>query len=123
VSTTLEFVCKRDDLAPGEMRAFKVGRTRIVLCRTADKFAALRDICSHQGAALSGGLLGGTNVPCPVVGHYEFGRAGEIVRCPRHGYEFDIWTGKSLHNPEHERVKSYPVVEQGDDVYIELEAR
>lgn len=123
MSVALEFVCKRDELAAGEMRAFQVGRTRIVLCRTADRFAALRDICSHQGAQLSGGLLTGTNIPCSIVGHYEYGRAGEVIRCPRHGYEFDIWTGRSIHNPEHDRVKSYPVVERGEDIFIEIEAR
>jgi nitrite reductase/ring-hydroxylating ferredoxin subunit len=122
VSASLEFVCRRDELNPGEMKAFTVGRTRIVLCRTQDSFAALRNICSHHGAALSGGRLGGTNLPCPVVGTYEFGRAGEIIRCPRHGYEFDIWTGRSLHNPEGDRVKAYRVVEQGDEVYVELES-
>ena len=121
MSKSLEFVCHRDDLEPGEMRPFTVGRSRIVVCRTERAFAALRDICSHQGARLSGGLLGGTNIPCADVGRYQFGRAGEIIRCPRHGYEFDIWTGRSLHNPEHERVKSYPVVERGDDIYIEVE--
>jgi len=118
-----EFLCHRDDLAPGEMRAFQVGRARIVLCRSGDSFAALRDICAHHGAALSGGRLGGTNIPCGDVGHYQFGRAGEVIRCPRHGYEFDIWTGRSLHDPERARVKSYPVIEEGDSVFVELNSR
>jgi nitrite reductase (NADH) small subunit len=101
------------------MRAFELDRTRIVLCRGAESFTALRDICPHQGAQLSGGLFGGTNVPS-AVGEYEFGRAGEIVRCPRHGFEFDAKTGRSLHDPDHVRVKSYPVVERGDEIYVDL---
>ena len=101
------------------MRAFEIERTRIVLCRTGDSFRALRDICPHQGAQLSGGLFGGTNVPSEV-GEYSFGRAGEIVRCPRHGFEFDVETGRSLHDPDHVRVKAYRVVEQGDEIYVDL---
>jgi nitrite reductase/ring-hydroxylating ferredoxin subunit len=112
-------VCRRDELQPGEMRAFQLDRTRVVVCRTGDSFKALRDICPHQGAQLSGGLFGGTNVPSEV-GEYEFGRAGEIVRCPRHGFEFDVCTGLSLHDPDHMRVKTYPVVEQGDELYVDL---
>lgn len=117
------FLCNRSDLEPGDMRSFQVGRTRIVLCRSGDSFAALRDICSHHGAALSGGRLGGTNVPCPIVGRYQFGRATEVIRCPRHGHEYDIWTGRSLHNPARERVRAYRVIEEGDAVYVDLESR
>ncbi len=35
-------------------------------------------------------------------------RAGEIVRCPWHGWEFDIRTGRSVFNPHRVRTKSYP---------------
>lgn len=121
MSESLQHVCRRDDLQPGEMKAFEVGRSRIVLCRTPDSFAALRDICSHHGARLSGGLLGGTNLPCGA-GTYKYGKVGEVIRCPRHGYEFDIRTGRSLHDPERERVKTYPVVERGDEIFIEIDA-
>lgn len=102
------------------MRAFDVGRSRIVLCRTTDSFAALRDVCSHHGARLSGGLFGGTNLPCEP-GIYAFGKANEVIRCPRHGYEFDVTTGRSLHDPERERVKTYPVVERDDEIFVEID--
>ena len=101
------------------MRAFQLDKTRIVVCRSNDSVMALRDICPHQGAQLSGGLFGGTNVPS-AAGEYEFGRAGEIVRCPRHGFEFDCGTGRSLHDPDNVRVKTYPVVEQDDALYVDL---
>lgn len=119
MSGSLHFVCRRDELSPGQMRSFQIGKTRLVLCRRGDDFYALRDICSHHGAQLSGGLLGGTNVASDV-GEYRFGREGEILRCPRHGFEFDIATGLSLHDPEHQRVKSYPVTARGDEIFVEL---
>ena len=119
MTTSEHFLCRRDELGPGQMRGFVVGKSKIVLCRHQDDFFALRDICSHHGAQLSGGLLGGTNV-ASEVGEYQYGRDGEVLRCPRHGFEFDITTGRSLHDPQHHRVKSYPVVVKDDGVFVQL---
>jgi len=114
------FVCRRDDLAPGEKRAFELGRIRVVLCRRGDSFYALRDVCPHHGAQLSMGVLTGTNVESEV-GEYHYGRDGEVLRCPRHGWEIDITTGRALHDPDHKRVKTYRVVERGDAVLVETQ--
>jgi 3-phenylpropionate/trans-cinnamate dioxygenase ferredoxin subunit len=35
-------------------------------------------------------------------------RAGEVVRCPWHGWEFDIRTGRSVFSPDRVRTKTYP---------------
>ena len=35
-------------------------------------------------------------------------RQGEIIRCPWHGWEFDLRTGKSRCDPKRTWVKSYP---------------
>jgi len=43
------------------------------------------------------------------VGEYVLKRPGEIIRCPWHGWEFDIKTGRSIFNPHRVRVKSYEV--------------
>jgi nitrite reductase/ring-hydroxylating ferredoxin subunit len=116
--SALHFVCRRDELEPGQMRAVEINSIRVVVCRSGDEFAVLRDICPHQGAQLSGGALSGTNTSC-AVGRYQWTRDGKVLRCPRHGYEFDIFTGLSLHDPEHIRVRGYKVVEKDDDVFIE----
>jgi nitrite reductase/ring-hydroxylating ferredoxin subunit len=117
--TTRSIVCRRDELAPGEMRSFKLGRTEIVLARKDEEtFYAVRNACPHMGADLSKGLYGGMNVPSEV-GVFEYGREGEILRCPWHAWEFDITTGCSLHDPARQRVKAYTVVVDGDDVLVE----
>src|ERR1700728_164876 len=47
-------------------------------------------------------------------GAIEYTRLGEILRCPWHGWEFDIRTGQSYCDPKRFRVKAYPVnVEPG----------
>ena len=47
-------------------------------------------------------------------GEYIYTRRGEIVRCPWHGWEFDIRTGQSWCDPGRVRTRRYAVtVEQG----------
>jgi nitrite reductase/ring-hydroxylating ferredoxin subunit len=43
-------------------------------------------------------------------GEYIWQRKGKIVRCPWHGWEFDIAMGLSVFNPHRLRVKSYKVM-------------
>ena len=50
-------------------------------------------------------------------GRYRYTRAGEMLRCPWHGWEFDIRTGQSYCDPKRFRVKAYAVnVEPGSSV-------
>jgi 3-phenylpropionate/trans-cinnamate dioxygenase ferredoxin subunit len=50
-------------------------------------------------------------------------RGGEILRCPWHGWEFDLRDGRSVVDPERTRVRSYPVeVELHAETYpVEVE--
>ena len=54
------------------------------------------------------GLITGLR-EAPMPGEYVYSRAGEILRCPWHGWEFDIKTGQSYCDPERIRTRSYPV--------------
>jgi nitrite reductase/ring-hydroxylating ferredoxin subunit len=50
-------------------------------------------------------------------GEIEYTRLGEIIRCPWHGWEFDIRTGQSYCDPKRFRARAYPVnVEPGASV-------
>ena len=40
---------------------------------------------------------------------YVYGRENEIIKCPWHGWEFEIATGRSIFNPHKVRVKTYEV--------------
>jgi nitrite reductase/ring-hydroxylating ferredoxin subunit len=42
-------------------------------------------------------------------GEYRYSRKGEILRCPWHGWEFDIRTGQSFCDPAKIGLRSYPV--------------
>jgi len=56
-------------------------------------------------------------------GEYIWGREGEILRCPWHGWEFDLITGRSIFNPHKMRVRTYEVTieRQEDDLPEEVE--
>ncbi|MEJ1978344.1 MAG: Rieske 2Fe-2S domain-containing protein [Acetobacteraceae bacterium] len=45
----------------------------------------------------------------PTPGEYVYTRKGEILRCPWHGWEFDIRTGQSYCDPARIRTKTYTV--------------
>ena len=54
---------------------------------------------------------------------YEYSRPGEILRCPWHGWEFDVKTGQSWYDPAKTRVRQYPVtLEAGGDLNLTSDA-
>jgi 3-phenylpropionate/trans-cinnamate dioxygenase ferredoxin subunit len=54
------------------------------------------------------------------VGEFRYSRAGEILRCPWHGWEFDLRTGQSWFDPARVLVRRYDVsVEPGAQLLAE----
>lgn len=102
-------VCRVEELEPGERKIVEVNARSIGVFNLHGSFHALRNVCPHQLAPLCLGRLTGTTLPSQV-GEYVWGREGEIIRCPWHGWEFDVTTGRSIFNPHRVRIKSYPVV-------------
>lgn len=90
----------------------------LVARKDATTFFATYAMCPHQGADLTKGAFGGTNLPS-AVGEFHYGRECELVRCPWHAWEFDLTTGRSIHDPEGRRIKTYRVVLDGDLVVLE----
>jgi 3-phenylpropionate/trans-cinnamate dioxygenase ferredoxin subunit len=54
-------------------------------------------------------------------GEYVWARDGEILRCPWHGWEFDITTGRSIFNPHKTRVRAYEVTVEPDSAEESVE--
>jgi nitrite reductase (NADH) small subunit len=106
------------ELGPGEVREATLDGIAVVVVRTAaGELRALRDICPHQGARLSKGRLEAA-VDGPGVGVYELSDDRVILRCPWHGYEFDVETGRCLAD-EGSRVRTYPVTVEDGIVVVE----
>jgi 3-phenylpropionate/trans-cinnamate dioxygenase ferredoxin subunit len=113
----------QDELAPGEVRAVRVGRTGVVVIRKRDgSFRALRDRCPHQAARLSEGPLR-PMVVSPGPGDYAISEDREILHCPWHSYEFDVDDGISPTDPKKLRVASYPVTVVDGVVTVHMKGR
>ena len=79
----------------------------------AGEYFALVNRCPHEGAPLCRGRVVGL-ASAEKPGQYSLTRQGELLRCPWHGWEFDIRTGQSWCDPETVRARSYNVtVEPG----------
>ncbi|OBI15841.1 Rieske (2Fe-2S) protein [Mycobacterium sp. E2497] len=112
------FVCSLDDLPPGGMKLVDVGKFGVGVYNVRGGLYAIVNYCSHEGAPLCLGLLGGTNEFAPdEPGGLRRVRDGQIVRCPWHNWEFDITTGQNLADPTR-RVRTYPVDVTDGEVYL-----
>lgn len=101
-------VCRADEIAPGVARRVEIEGREIAIFNVNGEFAAIGDRCPHEGASLCKGQVIGL-AESDEPGHYRMVRDGEFVRCPWHGWEFDLKTGRSWCDPARTRVKSYDV--------------
>ena len=96
------------EIPPGERKIVEIAGRSIGVFNVHGTFYALKNVCPHQFAPLCEGKIMGTTLPS-APGKYIYGRQGEIIRCPWHGWEFDLTNGKSIFNPHRCRVKAYEV--------------
>jgi 3-phenylpropionate/trans-cinnamate dioxygenase ferredoxin subunit len=78
------------DLHDGEAISIPVGRRMVAVVRSGGEYFAIEDLCTHDGAELTGGDVEGT----------------EII-CPRHGARFCLRTGQALSPPAYEPVRVF----------------
>jgi nitrite reductase/ring-hydroxylating ferredoxin subunit len=95
-----------------------VGGKALVVVRTVSGVMAARDVCPHQAARLSDGVVSGTTLGCKPGGDVVYGREGEILVCPWHGWEYDLATGRALVDPSRVRVATYPARVSDDRVLV-----
>ena len=101
------------DIPPGTRRLAQVNGRAIVVFNLGGEFFALNNRCPHRGGSLCQGKQTGL-VESYGPGNYRYSRPGEIIRCPWHGWEFDIRTGQSWCDPDSVHARTYAVeVEPG----------
>jgi 3-phenylpropionate/trans-cinnamate dioxygenase ferredoxin subunit len=109
-------VAAAKELPPGSRKLVEVAGRAIVVFNIGGEYFALLNRCPHQGGNLCEGKLIGL-LEAREPGHYRYTRAGEILRCPWHGWEFDVRTGQSYCDPDRIRTKRYDVaVAPGQEV-------
>jgi nitrite reductase/ring-hydroxylating ferredoxin subunit len=101
-------VAPTSDIPPGNRKLFTVRGRPIAIFNLGGEYFGLLNRCPHQGGSLCEGVTTGL-LESDEPGRYSYTRKGEILRCPWHGWEFDIRTGQSYCDPEKIRTKSYDV--------------
>lgn len=64
---------------------------------------AVDNMCTHEDASLGKGSL-----------------QGDCIKCPLHGSRFNLKTGEALDEPAEEKLNTYPVNINGNDILVQL---
>jgi nitrite reductase/ring-hydroxylating ferredoxin subunit len=97
----LQRLCNKSEVACGSVK--RIDDLDIALCNLGGTFFAIKDVCTHDQAPLSEGELN-----------------GDTIVCPWHGACFSVRTGEALSLPAIEPVETFPVILQGDEVYVDI---
>jgi len=110
---TRHVVATVDEIPPGKRMLVEVGGREIGVFNIAGEYFAIGNRCPHNGASLCKGTIVGL-VEASEPGSYRFSRRNELIRCPWHGWEFDLRTGRSWCEPDRTKVRSYDLtIESG----------
>lgn len=107
-----------DEIPRGGRKLVTVGDRKIVIFNVNGEFLALLNRCPHQGGSLCDGVLTGF-VQSDRPGEYHYSRPGEFIRCPWHGWHFDVRTGRSWGDPQRVYTKHYSVEVAGGQKLVE----
>ena len=105
---------REDELkAKGRKVVRKAGK-QILLIARGSKVHAIANRCPHEGGPLCQGKIIAL-VQSDGPGNYRLARHQEFLRCPWHGWEFEIRTGQSWCDPKSTRARQFQVkVESGE---------
>lgn len=114
---------RAEDFPLDEIRIVTAGKRSIGVVRRGDGTVnAVRNWCPHKGAEVCKTKLSGTTLPGPP-GTLAWGHEGQIVRCPWHGFEFDIRTGKRPYSDSTMRLRVYPARIANGEILVDLGPR
>jgi len=94
-------VAKASAVGKGEMAGARIGEIEVAIYNLDGKYFATENICTHEYALLTDGLLEG----CEIV-------------CPYHQGKFDVRDGKVTAAPPYENLRTFPVRVTGDDIEV-----
>jgi nitrite reductase/ring-hydroxylating ferredoxin subunit len=86
------------------------GTKQVLLTQIRGTIYAMNDVCTHEGAPLHEGQLGGREGEGPF-----------LLTCPWHDAQFDVTTGKVREDtPWAEDAETYRVTIEGEDIFVDL---
>lgn len=100
-------LAKVSEIPEGERKLIKVNGVDVAVFHRGGRFYALNNACPHrQGPLIRGAVEAAAGGP------------GCFVRCPMHGWRFDLATGDSNGRPANATV--YSLDQRGEELYIEI---
>ena len=94
-------ICGINDVPPGEIKQFNVGKMELLLINNKGKFLCLDARCTHAGAPLEEGEL-----------------VDDILICPWHGSRFNVNTGAVVKGPAEKPLKVYPIKTEENNIMV-----
>jgi nitrite reductase/ring-hydroxylating ferredoxin subunit len=88
-------VANINEIPEGGRKIVEVKGMEFGIFKVNGQIYAWRNVCPHAGAPVCIGKICGTRLPS-LVYEYKYGRDNEILRCPWHGWEFDLKSGEHL---------------------------
>ncbi len=114
-------VCRTEELGPGELKPAELGPIKVVVIRASDgTLSALAAKCLHQGGPLDKGRLYKHTLASGEVGEYSTDPEREVLKCPWHGYEYDIRNGQMVVDASR-CLQTFHVSEDDGQVTVELQ--
>ena len=89
------------DLDEGEAFPVTVGKTEIALVKLGEQVHGISNICTHEYALLSDGIV-----------------EDDCIECPLHQARFDLATGELRSGPACAHLRTYPVRVQDDGAVL-----
>lgn len=97
-------IARVGDIPEGQGRAYEVGGRMIAVFLTGGHYYAIDDVCPHQGAPLSDGVV-----------------FDKCVTCSWHGWRFSLEDGRWLDSlKSRTRIGTYPVRVAGDEIQVNV---
>lgn len=96
---------KKGDLEAGKVRKVDVSGCALAVYNLDGTFYATQDGCTHATASLSEGEI----------------VDDECIACPVHDGTFHIPTGQPMSFPCEHAIRTYKVIEDGEDILVDLD--
>jgi nitrite reductase/ring-hydroxylating ferredoxin subunit len=95
-------VAKLADLPPGNCRSVDADGFCVAVCNVGGAIYAVDNTCPHAGGPLGEGQL-----------------TGELIKCPWHGWRYDVRTGERPENPDI-KVECFQTHVENDVIHVHL---
>ncbi len=90
-------------LAEGQVKVIRWNGLRIAIIKLNDGYYAFDEMCSHEEESLASGSF-----------------SDGQIECPKHGARFDIKTGEVKALPAVRPIRTYPVNQENDGIFLNI---